>query len=523
MTEASKESFEESQPYPRHDGSKVFLTDAWESWRDSGIPPLNASQYATDIALREEFVAGALLLGLGKRRMPRLEPQMLVLADAANACPRFMGVLLPRRSSKTTSLFALAMGRISERPGYLVSYTMATTALKARTRFKQDIKGPLEERYRHLDKKDWPFKINNAGGSESITWFHEGDSDSVLQFLAPKGEGFRSDAWDLIIIDEGGEASPEMSGDLIEGALATMDTRPDATLIVAGTAGKIRDGNLLWSTLEDGREGKNKTGIVEYAAPPTVKRSDVDTWEKAKPILLAAHPGIGTLTTLDIMESNYEKLSAIDVGKFMMEYLSLFAVLGGSSFIDMASWAEHGNSVVVKPPAHHRFAYAVHPLQTSASIVAAWRVDGKAHGLVIESKAGVAWVDQRCLEIARRHKLPIAHDMQESVNTAVSTKLNRARPRPKLEGQNWNQISTAAATLFGDIEAGNIAHYDQPNLNDAVRLAQKRGTRDSKRWAFGRGLGEANETNDITALEAWSIALKAYDDAKPRVPIELIV
>lgn len=519
-----KESFENSPLYPRHDGSQVFLRGEWERWRDSGIAPLHASRYSDDEAARGEFVAGAKLLGLGRKRMPKLEPQMLVLADVANACPRFMGVLLPRRSSKTTSLFALAMGRISERPGYLVSYTMATTAIKARARFKRDIVAPLEEQWRHLDKKDWPFKINNAGGSESITWFHEGDSDSVLQFLAPKGEGFRSDAWDLIIIDEGGEASPAMTADLIEGALATMDTRPDATLIVAGTAGKIRDGNLLWQQLEDGRKGQNSTGITEYAAPDTTKRSDVDTWEKCKPILLKAHPGIGTLTTLETMESNYEKMCRLPDGlsKFMAEYLSIFAVVGGSSFIDTGAWAERAKEIKPTPPANFRFAYAVHPLQTSASIVAAWRVAGVAHGLVLDHREGVSWVAKRNLEISRKHRVPIAFDSLENVNAAISSALGRAKPKPKLEPYNWNQVSTAAATLFNDIESGNVVHYDQDSLNDAVRLAHKRGTRESKRWAFGRGPGEANEPNDITSLEAWSIALKAYDEAKPRVPVEII-
>jgi hypothetical protein len=46
-------------------------------------------------------------------------------------------------------------------------------------------------------------------------------------------------------------------------------------------------------------------------------------------------------------------------------------------------------------------------------------------------------------------------------------------------------------------------------MDEAVRLVTKRGTRDAKRWTWGR----PNDEVDITYLEAASAALKAYDDA----------
>jgi hypothetical protein len=503
-------------------GSSVFHTDietpdgSWLEIRDSGIKPLNVSELSNSQTGREEFVKGCQLLGLGSKRMPNLVPQMLILADAANASPRFMGVLLPRRSSKTTSLFSLAIGRISSRSEYLVAYSMATTATKGRQRFLNDIMAPLLKRW--PDRNSAPFKIDMGRGSESVTWFHE-EGNSIFQFVTPRGDAFRSDAWDLIIIDEGGEATPEMSEDLIAGALSTMDTRPDATLIVAGTAAAYRDGNVLWDVLEDGRVGKNQTAIVEYAAPKDTTVRDIETWEEARELVLAAHPGIGTLTTLEIIESNYEKMST-RLGSFLREYLSIFARLGGSAFIDPVKWGEMKQTgKLPQPPEHFRIAFVVHPLQTSAAIVAAWRVDGKAHLLVMKHGKGVAWMRLEYLRLARKYKLPVVTDPGNNVNVSELEKLQRIKPKLQFELPTWAQVAAAAATLMQQIEDNNVVHYDQDDLNEAVRVVVKRGTKNSKMWAFGRG---TVEENDITPIEAASLALRAYDQAKPRVPMVII-
>jgi hypothetical protein len=494
--------------------SEGICIDDWETFRDSGISPLNISELSNSEEGRREFLTGALMLGLGRKRMPHLAPQMLLVADALNANPTHLGVLLARRSSKTTSLLAVALGRVASRPGYLACYVMATTATKARQRFLSDIVAPLEELW--PDEKTRPFKINRAGGSESIVWMHEGGR-SRFQVLAPKGDAFRSDAWDLIILDEGGEASPEMSEDLTTGALSTMDTRDDATLVVAGTAALYRDGNLLWDMLEDGREKRNLTGIVEFAAPPTTSVRDIETWEQARALVLRAHPGIGFLTRLEIIEIRYNKLTH---AAFLIEYLSIFAKLGGSSFIDAEHWAGMGqDGKLPTPPAHFRMAFAVHPNQTSACIVAAWRVKGKAHLLVLEHRNGVNWLAPKQVALARKYKLPVVTDVGNSVNVTELDRMKRAKPPVRSDPQNWNAVSAAAAELLKLIDAGDVVHYNQDMLDEAVRVAVKRGTKESKKWGFGRG---SDEENDITPLEAGALALRAYDESKPRQKQEII-
>jgi len=509
-------------------GSIDFLRSEWESIRDSTVRPLDLTGLAGDGPHREEFLRGAELLRfLGPkakrdkrtRELMTPRPAQLLIADAVENADRFLGLLAPRRSTKTSAMFAIAMGRISNRDDYRVGYAMATTALKGRARFKEDIAAPLE--FLFPDKKTRPFTINYAGGSESIRWKETG---SLFQFLAPKGDGFRSDAWDLILIDEGGEAEPEMAEDILAGAGATMDTIPDAQLVVMGTAGDVREGGLLWPTLKDGREGKNRTSLVAWSAPEGTTVDDLKgddgekDWEKAKVLLIAGHPGIGHGSELIDIEPNFWSWKP---ERFLKEYLGIFTRPGGASFMNYPAWlgmADTGR--MPSPPSHFRLAFKVHPLQTSASIVAVWRVDRKVNVGVVDTRKGVTWLYPRLLALAAKYNVPIAYDTANSVDTAEADRLKRAKRRPQIEGLNWNQVSTGAAATFNEIETGNVVHYGTPELNDAVRVVVKRGTRDSKRWAYGRPPG--NEEADITTLEAFSIGLRAYDEAKPRVPITLI-
>ena len=513
-----------SQPPP--DGSKEFIRSEWDSIRDSTVRPLELTGLAGDGQHRDEFLTGAELLRfLGPRakrdkrtrELMTPRPAQLLIADAVENTDRFLGLLAPRRSTKTSAMFAVAMGRIAGREDYRVGYTMATTALKARARFKEDIAAPLE--YLYPDVKTRPFKIDRTGGAEAIRWLSTG---SLFQFLAPKGDGFRSDAWDLILIDEGGEAEPDMAEDILAGAGATMDTIPDAQLVVMGTAGDVREGGLLWPTLKDGREGKNRTSVVSWSAPEDTTVADIldedgeKDWARAQTLLLASHPGIGHGSELVDIEPNFWSWKP---EKFLKEYLGIFTRRGGASFINYPAWQSMTNTgTMPPPPSHFRLAFKVHPLQTSASIVAVWRVNGKVHAGVLDHRRGVAWLYSQLLLLSRKYRVPIVYDNGNSVDTAEVEKLQRAKPRPPLEPQNWNQVSTAAATLLKEIESLNVEHYGQPDLDEGIRIVVKRGTRDSKRWGFGR----ENEEDDITGVEAMALALRAYDEAKPRVPIRLI-
>jgi hypothetical protein len=216
--------------------------------------------------LRAQFEDGAKALGLGTARKPILEHQYR-MADTLNALNPETGLALnrvtvlhaPRRSAKTTSALAVAIGRLfdPELEDYQVALT-GQTGVKARDRFLTDVAKPLERLYPDPDTR--PFTINRAAGSTHIRW----PDGSRLSVLPPNPESFRGDAFDMILIDEAQTIDPEESEDLEAAILPTMLTRPGAQLVLLLTAGDHRSG-LAWKYLELGRAGMS--GLLDYSAP----------------------------------------------------------------------------------------------------------------------------------------------------------------------------------------------------------------------------------------------------------------
>lgn len=490
----------------------VFYTERWNTVRDSGILPLNQSELNEDLALRSEFLEGARLLGVtGRNKHP--QPQQLRLSDALNARYRRMAILLPRRSAKSTSIFAVALGRCASREDYAVAYTQMTTGQDARRRFRKDVIQVMERLF--PNKEENPWKLFRGSGSERIE-FANGSSISVL---VPEADAFRGDAYDMVILDEAGAATPEMSEDIVQGLLPTLDTRPGAQLVIAGTAAEYRQGNILWDSLQRARDGKTGAGIVEYASPDETDMTELDTWEGAKALVLAAHPGISTeaapdnLTDLDIAQERWEELSH---GQFAREYLSLFGTEGAAQyFLNQEQWLAHGTDDKLPDMPTDRavgLAITVHPDQSCAAIVAAWRDDkGRACLLLVDYRTGTDWLAKRAKELASKLRATVIYDNAGPVLVTVEA-LQRMRPRPKLAPQTWANVSTAAALLSKEISDGRIAHWNQPELNTAVQLVTKRGTPTSNRWAFGR----REPGHSIIAAEGASLALRWVDENPKR-------
>ncbi|TFC94568.1 hypothetical protein E3T28_14800 [Cryobacterium sinapicolor] len=498
--------------------SNLFLPENWEILRDSHIPPRYVSAFTGAEPGRVEFLAGAHSLGLigTDGSGSKLKPQQLVMADAANALNDlgyplnpFMGTLVPRRSSKTTTALAIVLGRCFVRPGYLAAFTLCTTGLMARKRFHSDIVPALERAYPDEDTR--PFKVHRSAGSERIEW----KNGSRFVVVPPQSESFRSEAFDCVLLDEAGEADVGMGEDLLAGLLPTLDTRPASQVLICGTAAKFRTGNLLWDTLKDGRDGVPGTGIVEYSAPDYLTADDVETWELTEPVVRAAHPGIDTLTTIEAIERNYRKLPR---AQFIREYLSVFDDVGATlGIIRPEKWkAAEIDGDMPEPPGHFAIGISAAPNQASASIVAAWRENGAGRILLLDHRDGVRWLAPRALELARKYKVPLVYDNFGVILVEVEA-LQRAKPRPRLEPQTTRQVTTAAGLLVKEIDTGNVGHYGQDDLSEAAAIVKKRKIGPTA-WGFGRG----EPDDDITSIEAASMALRVYDGTPVRSKVMLI-
>lgn len=488
-------------------GNNPLLDEAtWIAFRDSGLTPLDASEMVTTEQARAEFLMGITLLGFGDN----IQPQMLQVVDVLAAGVLLNGVIEPRRSSKTTTLLAIMLGRCALREDHYAGFTLATTQKKTAERFRLDLLTPLKKRYPDEDAR--PFHLYKGNGSERI----EFPNGSILSALSPDGDAVRSGAYDMLLIDEGGEASPELGVELQSAILPSFDTRPDAQLIIAGTAAKYRDGNILWDTLND-----KSAGRLRYTVPDTVTDEQLADWEPTeenpeagvRALIEQMHPGVGGLTTLERIEFNFRKLPR---EQFALEYLGLFGTIGDTSgLLDPIKWAAGGSGAdLPTPPERFEFAFAPHPDQICGSIVAAWRdEDGRAVLLLLEHKHGVNWLPAANLAFSRKYGREINYDSGQQVALVAVEQLQRARPRPRLAPRTFVDVKKAAALLVDEIERGNVVHYRQPEMDLAARLVVKRSGGIAGSWVLGRG----KDLNvDITPLEAAALALLAYDLGKPK-------
>jgi len=540
-----------TRPQPTLDD---LLSEAnWLELRELVMVPLISTELITTDQSRAEFVEGARLLRLDK--MIRAgdggtgpTPIQLAIADMLNAGYFKNGVLEPRRTTKTTSVQAVLLGRCSIREDYVVGWTLATTGAKASERFRKDIVTPINRLY--PNPKDAPFKLNVGKGTEHIEWTGNG---SWFYVYAPGGDGFRSGGFDAGWVDEGGEAEPELGADLTTAVLPTMDTKVGAQFIVSGTGATYREGNLLWDTLND-----PEAGVIRHSVPDQMDPEELEDWEpsadhpkaRVRELIELYHPGVSWTTPLANVERNFR---AFTRDQFNREYLGLFGSEGSNvGLIPPAHWERTTLAGAIPPPPKaFSLAIAIHPDGLWSSIGVAFHFLDQPDDLVSEAlrmsgdaepaqwkvgvgllhhQHGVSGFANKVLQFARKYGVGIVYDqLSQSVGVEVET-LSKAMPRPNLIPATTVDVRRAATKLLkglspevpGKPDPGVdvIRHWSSATLDNAVTIAVKRAIGTAGGFGFGRPKGDY--AADITPVEAISLALQFLGDRgtkKPKVDV----
>jgi hypothetical protein len=477
------------------------------------VVPLHASPApaSTDI---DEFVDGCRLLGfVPSPQQDRFARIASATAYADSFVPRYSEIAetMPRRSGKTEGLLGLAVGRCANRAGYYVAFS-AQTGKKGRDRFLKmcvslDRWDPCPRSSRSnpdgCQRDHEHRRIYRSNGGERIEW----ENGSVFMVLPPDPEAYRGEEFHLIILDEGQEITdPDVAAELLGGIQPTMDTVPEAQLIVAGTAGKVRSG-LLWDALVKGRAGK--WAILEYAATESAEAVVIDPRHPDRePALnvetvLAAHPGIGTLTTLEVILKRFNDLSLID---FCREYLGIWPADAATSAIDMEAWGRAAAAMLSRPQ-RVGLAFDVAPDGTTASLACAWRDDaGIAYVEVLAHRAGMSWLPMEAHRIARDARVPLAYDVIGQ-NTNPADTISRKKPAVKLAPMNLRDMQGATQRWVAALDDGTLRHFGQKDLTSAAEGAGWRNVHGESARLFGHKASASS----ITPLTAGALALWSYD------------
>lgn len=510
---------EEVATHPLLGMDSFGIAHAWIALRDSGRGPLDVSPIRSTHQSRAEFLVGAWVLDklvpprLGGSLLNNLQPQMLHTADVL-AAERFVNAILePRRSAKTTSVWCILIGRCWMRPVYMAGYTMLTTAKKANERFKLDVRDPILRKWR--DKSGRPVKVNESNGSMGL----EFPNGSKLAILSPNGDDVRSGAYDVLVMDEGGEAEPDMWDDIVAAVVPSFDTRGvGAQLVYAGTGGHYRDGSHFWAALHDPDAGR-----IRYGVPDDFNDEALASWETIGPIIDAIHPGLDGLTTLEQIKRNYHLLGPV---RFGLEYCGHFGrAAGNDTAVSLTAWENSRlDGPVPTGVTPMALAFAVHPGGAWASIAVAWLLDAAPGDLVAAANAlegddvpprmafkivhhqqGNARLEYVLRDLARTHRLAVTYDNAPQERAIVERLQRIARPRVGVSPMSMADKSVATAALLNGIDQGTIDHWGQEPLDAAAALAVYRPGK-------MRLLGvpdDTDTTQEITPLEAAAAAVKA--------------
>lgn len=464
--------------------------------------PTHISNYPDDVDISVAEV------GARMQNLPLLEQGENVVrvleAKDADGLPAYpsTGILMPRRSTKTTSIWNVLLGRLATIPEYKV-VTTAQDGTRARRRFREVARSLEANGF-----EDAGHKIRWANGDEAL----ELANGSRLWVVPPNSGAFRGEAADAMLFDEAGEYDPVRSDDLLEGALPLLDTRPMGQAIIAGTPAKSRAG-LLWATLAKGRVGSPATGIVDYsirddeeayveveAGTPGAVQWNRRWFALDEQVIRRVHPGIGTLTTWAKMQDRFATMGPIS---FDREYMCRFPFDNTTTAIDMDAW---GKAEVASELLPDRFglAYDVSPDGGSAAILAGWR-DGAGVGYVtiLEHRQGVSWVPKKVHAIASKYRIPVRYD-SIGANHGPATEIQRLKNVLLVPGAGRDAMA-AAQQIVSNLADGRLRHFGQTSLTSAAEGAAWR------QGDGGRYFARTASANDITPMVAASLALWQFD------------
>ena len=495
---------------------------AWVAHRDAGRPPFERTALVTSYQSRAEFLVGAWLVDkvvppqLGGSLLANLQPQMLAEVDTLAAGAFRNAVLMPRRSSKTTTLWCVLLGRCYMRPMHQAGYTMLTLAKKADKRFELDVRDPISRKWRdkRVRENEHGVKLKDGKGGKGVAF----ENGSNLDILAPKGDEVRSGAYDTLVLDEAGEAEPDEWADIVSSVIPAFDTRPGAQIILAGTAGRYRTGSYFWKTLHDPDAGR-----IRYGVPDDIDPALLEDWDTVGPLIDKLHPGLDGLTTLDRIAGGFEDLGA---ALFAGEYLGHFGDEGGNATaISNRAWTSTRQAgPVPEGVTSGALALAVHPKALYASVVVAWHITGPADlaeaawdldgiaankprvGIkLLHHQRGVQGIERVLILASRALGSPIVYDKGTSSSVAVIDRLlTIARPRPRVEERLFAQVKVAHAQLVAGVEHGDIWHWQQKQLDSAAEIGVVH--------AMGQGYlirAPKGDEHDITPIEAAALAYDA--------------
>jgi hypothetical protein len=345
--------------------------------------------------------------------------------------------------------------------------------------------------------------LRRSNGKERVTFVNR----SRWEVRAGTGKAGRGRSLDTVIIDE----AALLPFAVVDALGPTQAARPDPQLWIISNAGDAA-ALMFWHYTELGRDSAladpgHGLAWFEWGAGPDDDRADQTTWERAMPALDVTISRAFVATKLLELTREPER--------FDREYLNRWPPgMGGTDGIDLEAWARNARPDLA-PARPVVIGFDVAADRSTSSIALAG--PGPSPGVVVElvdRRPGTAWVARAVRDLRRHHRgaRVVADDL-----TCASIIAELRRARVDVEALGPTDFARACGAFVDRLDADQLAHRSQADLDAAAVAAVRRRFGDA--WAWSRTRSEG----DIAPLVACVAAAWGHWTLPPSPPVPMVV
>ena len=398
---------------------------------------------------------------------------------------RTVGISVARQNGKTLLVLARIAMELFGR-NRTVAYT-AQDRITARRKWEEMCRALVA--VPSFARRVVHFHTNN--GQEELLL----DTGSRFIIVTPNDRAGRALSVDLAVIDEA-FAARSMG---IVGALGgTMAARSHAQLWIVSNAGTA-DSTLFRHYTETGRaqiaNPASPMAWFEWAAREDADVLDHSAWIDANPSLDLPHGVVSAHLS--------EQALTIDADRFRREYLNLWVDIDVLIGIDADTWAACRSDDLV-PGDRVSLSCDLTPERDRGALTAAGDVDGRTPLEVIEHTSDIGKLEQRTIEVAKRHRADVVLDRGSPACSFVPA-LERAGVNVRLI--SGPDFARACGDFHDAARLRRLSHRGDYRLLDAVLAASKRPMGDSWVWKR-RGSADITPLTSATCAR-WGIVSQA--------------
>ena len=339
-----------------------------------------------------------------------------------------------------------------------------------------------------------------------IKHIHRGNGDEAIELLngcrikfkARTKSGGRGLSGKRVVLDEAFALQPAHMG-----ALLPMLSAQDEPQVWYGSSAGLADSEVLRGIRDRGRPGSRSMVYIEWCAPKTGCNSsdcshavgavgcvldDESYWQQA-------NPQMGRRILVDTIRN--ERL-ALPPEEFARERLGWWDDPGQVEHIFGAEkWARCAIPETEPPTAGIALGVAVSVDRAWSSISAAVPLPGRELVGLVHRQRGTQGLVERVVELQRKYDCKVAVDSRGPAADLIDPMKEAGAV---LDLAKTSDVQDASASFFDKVQTAVIAHMSHPELEDAVRGAQRRPVGD--RWAIGR----RTSASDVSPLEGAILA-----------------